>query len=375
MKKFSPTPLPVHEIPPFCPNGKCPWHKTEICALQGKFTKSGKRKVTRYPYVTKLFVCKKCGKKFSDSIFSLFYRDRTEPTYEEIFRAHRKGNSRRDIAEDLGCSLDTVQRRLQEMARQGLLIQAQKMEGVKIHESVAYDGVENFAFSQFDPNNINHVVGRESLFLYDFNFTPLNRKGRTTPKQKLKKKLLENRYGPYPKDGIRASTRRILLRMLERSPGDLLFHSDNHYEYRNAIASIPEKKRLVHLITPAKVTRNAKNKLFAINHLDLLTRQKLGTFKRETISFAKHSIAMVESFSLFMIWKNFMRPIFVKKHRRDPFFHIHSPAWRMGIEKKILTFVDFFKIRLQKTHVPLSDDWERFVDRVDPTSRRKIAIY
>lgn len=375
MKKFSPALLPVYEAPPYCPNGKCPWHKQEICALQGKFIKSGKRKVTRYPYVTKLFECKKCGKKFSDSIFSLFYRDRTEPTYEEIFRAHRKGESRRDIAEDLGCSLDTVQRRLQELARQGLLIQAQKMDGVKIQESVAYDGVENFAFSQFDPNNINHVVGRKSFFLYDFNFTPLNRKGRMSPKQKLKKKQLENRHGRYPFDGIRSCTRRLLVRLLERCSGDLLFHSDNHYEYRNAIQSLPEKDRLVHLITLAKVTRNAKNKLFAINHLDLLTRQKLGTFKRETISFAKHSIAMVESFSLFMIWKNFMRPIFVKKHRGDPSIHVQSPAWRMGIERKTLTFVEFFRIRLQKTQVKLSDDWERFVDRIDPTSRRKIAVY
>lgn len=372
-------PLPDYSLkevvptPPYCTNPHCRWHLPEVCVLEGRFTKEGSRPVTRYPYITKRYKCALCGKIISDSFFHLFYRDRTEPTYGEILNAHNTNKTKIATAQDLGCSLDTVLRRFRELAAQGLLIQAKKCAGLKVRESVAYDGIENFAFSQFDPNNINHVVGRESYFLYDFNYSPLNRKGRMSPAQVRKKRRLENQFGAYPKGDIRSATRRIISRLLTRAEGDLLFHSDNHFMYREAIASLNDKERLVHFITPAKMARNFRNRLFAINHCDLLTRQRLAPFKRETIAHAKHSIAMIESFTLHMIYKNFLRSIFLKKHKRDPSANIESPAMRIGIERKILSFQEFYKIRYLKTQVDLNPDWVKFVDRSDPTSRRPIA--
>jgi transposase-like protein len=354
-----------HLTPPYCTNPKCAWHDPGKCALEGQFTKEGSRKVSRYPYVTKRFACKKCGKQMCDSYFQLFYRDRTEPTYEEIFRSHHNGKSRRAIARDLKCSLDTVQRRFQEMAAQGLLIQSKKCEQVKIRESVAYDGIENFAHSQYDPNNINHVVGRESYFLYDFNYAPLNRKGSMSTRQKLQKRRIENKVGAYPTRAIQECTRKIIMRLIKISAGELLFHSDNHFAYRGAIKELDPGTNISHLITPAKLARNFRNRLFAINHCDLLTRQQLTTFKRETISFSKSSIGMVESFSLFMVWKNFMRTCFIVKHKRDPTSNLQSPAMRVGLEEKVLTFFEFFKTRLQKTQLRLNEDWDRYVDRIE----------
>lgn len=361
------------EIPPYCPNPDCSCHSPEISQRKGRYTRYGARKVTRFPYATRRLRCGTCGKVFSDSIFHLFYRDRTEPTYERIFRSHVNGQSRRSLAEELKCSLDTVQRRFRELARQGLLIQASKTKSLQICESVAYDGIENFSFSQYDPNNINHVVGRKSYFLYDFNFSPLNRKGRMSPRQKLREKQLQNLHGRYPTDAIRTATRRILGRLLTAAEGELVFHSDNHYAYREAIRSLPHGSSIEHLITPAKLTRNFRNRLFAINHTDLLTRQQLTTFKRETIAFAKHSIAMIESFSLLMVWKNFMRTTFKKKHSRDPGTNTDSPAMRVGIESKVLEFSEFYRVRLFPSQVILNEDWAQFVARQDLTSRRPIA--
>ena len=374
MKNVPPTaPFVLFDLPPYCPNPHCRWHALDLAGSEGCFWRFGARRVNRFPYRTRRYQCARCGKVFSDSVFYLFYRDRTEPTYAEIFRGHTSGKTRRDIAVDLGCSLDTVQRRFRELAAQGLLIQAHKTAQTEVKESVAYDGIENFAFSQYDPNNINHVVGRESLFLYDFNFSPLNRKGRMSPRQVLRKRQLENLHGPYPRAAIRTATRRILERLLARAPGDLLFHSDNHYLYREAIEKLPKKHRLVHFITLAKVHRGARNRLFAINHCDLLTRQKLTTFKRETVSFAKHSIAMVESFTLFMVAKNFLRPVFIKKQKRDPAANRESPAMRIRVATKILEFREFYGMRLQETQVTLNEDWREFFHRRDVTSRRTIA--
>lgn len=365
-------PFELFDAPPYCPNDKCAWHDPKLCASFGRFGTRGSRPVTRFPYRTKRFYCRNCEKIFSDSIFYLFYRDRTAPTYQRIFESHVKGQSRRNLAQELGCSLDTIQRRFQEMARQGLLVQAHKTTQLKIKEPVAYDGIENFAASQFDPNNVNHVVGHETYFLYDFNFSPINRKGRMSPRQRRKDRKLANLHGRYPSDAIRKATRNILERLVNASPDELIFHSDNHYAYREAIRSLPKDSRIKHLITPAKVARNFRNKLFAINHTDLLTRQQLTTFKRETIAFAKHSIGMIESFTLLMVWKNFMRTVFVKKHKRDPTTNTHSPAMRLGLETQVLQFHEFYRMRLMPTQVKLNPDWANFVARVDPTSRRPI---
>lgn len=364
---------PKKFIPPYCPNPDCSWHAIEAGTQERKFRRHGSRPIRSFPYVSPRFRCRQCKTLFVASFFSLSYRDRTAATYEQIYDLSHNGYSKREIASFLDCSLDTVLRRHQKMAQQGLLIQAQKTKEVVIQESVAYDGLENFSYSQYDPNNINHVAGRDSKFTYDFNFSPLNRKGRMSPWQQKRKKELECNFGAYPSRAIEESTRKILLRLLERSPGELLFHSDNHYAYRRALKSLPGQPSITHLITPAKVARNFRNRLFAINHLDLLTRHHLAAFKRETIAFSKHSIAMIETFALFMVRKNFMRPVFTKKQVNDPRANQESPAMRIGIEKKILLFHEFFKVRLLPTQVKLNEDWAQFVERREPTSRRTIA--
>jgi transposase-like protein len=360
-------------VPPYCPNEKCPWHQPEVAEKHGSFVRYGTYPITRYPYISARFRCQSCRKVFSSSFFSLSYRDRTKSTYSEIANLHLKNWSKRQMAEEFQCSLDTVLRRFQELSSQSLLIQAKKTMNLKIEESLAYDGIENFSFSQYDPNNINHVIGRESYFVYDFNFSAMNRKGRTSQRQKIRMNELNQKYGRYDGKEIQKATRRLLARLLVRCPGEIVFHSDNHYAYRRAIASLPDKDRVCHLITLAKISRNFRNRLFAINHLDFLTRHHLAAFRRETVAFAKHSIAMIESFSVLMAWKNFMRPIFVKKHKRDPLANKQSPAMRLGIEKKILSFHEFFRVRVTKTQVTLNEDWQQFVERKDPTSRQKIA--
>ncbi len=254
------------------------------------------------------------------------------------------------------------------------MLQAQRAKDLKIRESVAYDGLENFCASQYEPNNINHVVGRESYFLYDFNFSPLNRKGRMSHNQRLQDRRLAKIHGRYPRNAIQTATHSILKRMLARSAERLIFHSDNHHAYRAAIELLPRSSKIEHVITSARRARNYRNKLFAINHLDRLARQQLPTFTRETIAFAKHSIGMIESFTLLMIWKNFMRTIFIKKNREDPRRHLDSPAMRVGIAEKVLKFHEFYKMRLMPSQVALNQDWTNFVARNDPTSRRQIAF-
>jgi len=257
------------------------------------------------------------------------------------------------------------------MARWALLAWAKDLEKVSIQESVAFDGLENFSFSQYEPNNINHAVGRESLFVYDFNLSAMNRKGRMSQRQKKRKKKLEEKHGRFP-SAIAKDARAIFERLLAKADR-LTLHSDNHYAYREALGRIKSPK-LFHQITSSKVARNYRNRLFAINHTDLLSRHHLADYKRETIAFAKHTVSMQESFVLLSVYKNYMRPCFIKPHK-DRSFNKESPAMRLGLKKHILSFGEFFRIRPAKIQVKLNPDWQKLFQRLDPTSRHPILSY
>ena len=111
-------------------------------------------------------------------------------------------------------------------------------------EPLCYDGLENFAKSQFDPNHINQVVGRDSLFIYDFNFAPLNRKGRMSERQKKRKAQIEQDDGAYPKRAIRLATTSILQRILSKQKDKkLVLLTDEHFQYkRSLIYDLKNKK-------------------------------------------------------------------------------------------------------------------------------------
>jgi hypothetical protein len=203
----------------------------------------------------------------------------------------------------------------------------------------------------------------------------MNRKGRMSERQVLKKRRLEEEYGFYPRRAIQSSTKKIFERLVSKARGNLELHSDNHFAYREVISKTKSLARIHHMITPAKLARCYRNRLFAVNHLDLLTRQKLAAFKRETIAFSKTSIAMQESFAIFTVWKNYIRTIFEKEHVRDPLVHRETPAMRVGLEKKPLRFSELFRERITLDQAGLHEDWLNLFRRIDISSRRPIKAY
>jgi IS1 family transposase len=341
----------------------------------GRFRRNGQRKIQRFPYVTLRFICIKCGISFSSSFFSLSFRDHLDDIYEEIFDLHCMGVPKRTIAKRVGCSEASIRQKVSKLARWSLARLGRDMSRVRIDEPIAYDGLENFSFSQYDPNNLNHAIGKLSHYTYDFNFSPMNRKGRMSERQVLKKRRLEEEYGFYPKRAIQSSTKKIFERLVSKAGVNLELHSDNHFAYREVISKTKSLARIHHMITPAKLARCYRNRLFAVNHLDLLTRQKLAAFKRETIAFSKTSIAMQESFAIFTVWKNYIRTIFEKEHVRDPLVHRETPAMRVGLEKKPLRFSELFRERITLDQAGLHEDWLNLFRRIDISSRRPIKAY
>jgi hypothetical protein len=247
-----------------------------------------------------------------------------------------------------------------------------------ISEPIAYDGLENFAKSQYEPNNINQAIGRESLFIYDFNFAPLNRKGRMSDRQKLKKEKLDLMLGRVPQFAIASSTRTLLKRLIKKVNPEhqkLILLSDQHYLYRRAVKSLGSLKQSIdHQTVSSKAPRTYKSILFPINHADLLSRQNIKAFARETISFSKTHAAMVQKYTLFMVAKNYLRPQFTKTHKRDPTANTQSPAQKLGLTQRILKYGEIFGDKIFRLHVSLSDDWSLFFESKTPYERRFFSL-
>lgn len=358
--------------PPYCPNPGCAKHKRPAERFYCGF---GWSRIKRFPYRTRRYLCRECGQTFGYTFFFLDHREQAWGLNETIFTLYRKGVSMREIARTIGHDERLVRGRIVKMSRFAALRHAYLARNLLIQETIVYDGLENFAYSQYDPNNINHAVGQESLFVYDFNFAPLNRKGRMSPRQRRMKQRLEQEHGPYPRDAIRTATRQIVQRLYARCPTKRLHVlSDQHLQYRRALEDLAGLT-IRHATVPSKIYRNYRNRLFAVNHLDMLSRHSLSAFKRETIAASKHSIAMQESFMLFVAFKNYMRPRFLKQHKHDPFSNRRSPAMHLGLTHKVLAFREFFQNRVTIPQVRLSEDWANLVRRLDPHSRRPIASY
>ena len=361
--------------PPYCASPRCEWHLTSAITHREPFIRFGRRVIARYPYVSQRFRCRRCRVTFSSSFFSLQYRDKKPDSYEEIHEFILLGVSGCATARFLKIDEDTVRRRKKKLARWALLAWSKDLARMPLRESVAYDGLENFSFSQYDINNLNHAVGRESYFVYDFNLSPMNRKGKMSNWQKARKRDLEKLFGKYNPKDIELASKRLFERLLAKTPNATLnLHTDNHLAYRRAIARI-KKGKVLHSRVSSKVSRNFHNRLFAINHTDLLSRHQLGNYKRETIAFAKNTVAMLESFVLLAVHKNYVRPRFWKPHARDPLAHKESPAMKLGFRQKLVTFPELYRTRICLDHVELNDDWLNLFGSFDPTSRRYIRPY
>ncbi len=280
----------------------------------------------------------------------------------------------RSIARKIKKTEHLVRIRIRNMSRFAELKHAKLSSYLKIEEPIVYDGLENFSFSQYDPNNINHAVGKRSLFIYDFNLAPLNRKGRMSAYQVKKKARLERLHGHYARDAIRTSTTRIFRRLVERAKDrDLTIYSDRHFQYVRSVEIDLANEKITHIKISSKIHRNFHNPLFAVNNIDLQARHNRAAFKRETIAFSKHEIAMQDSFNLYATYRNYMRPKFWGTHRSDPKCSITSPAMELGIADRIYTFKEFFRDRVLPTQVKLNEDAQNRHDRIFAGTRRVIA--
>ena len=327
------------EHPLFCLNVSCKLHKQEVNSNDW-YRKEGYYSTKAFGKVQR-FKCKKCGKGFSTQSFSLDYYAKRVISYEELLKKIVSTSSTRDISRDFKISTETVQNKVMRLAHQAIALQEEMKTHISLGENIVADGFESYCVSQYFPNNIHLLAGKDSQFLYYTNYVTIRRKGRMTDKQKARREELEKLYwAPYK--GIECSFIELLddiLSIHERSSlNPLVLYTDKKYDYVKAlnfnkdIALLVKQNKIKHIRIHSKRARTVSNPLFAVNYLDRQIRKDMANHVRETVCFSRNVSNCMERLMVYFMYHNYLKIYREKQKRKDKRTH----AEVAGLDKKVL---------------------------------------
>ena len=368
-------------IPPFCPYSECANH-TALPITGRWYHLAGSYHTTVSGTVTR-FICLGCGRTFSEQTFRLDYFVKRKLSYRRIFTYMTNCGGIRATARVLGVSHQAISNRLGRLARQSMALQADLLSAFTPKESLVTDGFESFVKDQYQPNNIHLLVGKNSQFLFAYDYAHLRRKGRMTDEQKEERSRREQHY-IRERRTISQSFKQIAdmveqfaLRRYSALNGGgrkrLCLHSDEKFEYQEVLKQSPilqelrRREMFFHLTTSSRLVRSVRNPLFAVNYFDREIRKDNADHVRQTVRFSRNVNSALERLAVYQLYHNFFKPYRVG----DIELRECSHADRAGIgEARLETGLEnIFSIRKFFSHVRLNWSqmlvWARMVGTLD----------
>ena len=260
----------------------------------------------------------------------------------------------RQIARDLGCSPETVARKIARLGRHCFLLHIKLMRCAPSVSAIVVDGFESFEWSQYFPFHQNLAVEADTDFFIYFNDSELRRKGRMTPAQKQRRAELEQLYGRPDRQAVRKGMTE-LLEVATAGSRRIVIDSDDHPSYRPAIRSL--KVEVEHRVTPGREHRDRRNRLWAVNLLDLVIRHNSANHKRETIAWSKRRQASCERLAMLLVWRNYMQG------RREKVRGSPTPAIARGMLSRRMTVPEVLGERLFVSQTELPGRWQQYYER------------
>lgn len=365
--------LPLEEStfrPPFCPRPECDFHEKPD---RWRYVRDGTHSRQSAPKLVQRFRCLSCDRCFSSQTFRTTYWLKRPELQPAIFRQMSACAGFRQAADVLGCAHSTVLNQARRLGRHSLLFQHLKAPPGPPPEPLVLDGLRSFEFSQYWPFDLNHVTGKDSHFLDGFNHAQLRRSGSMKPRQKKRRRALEDEHGLPDRQDTRKQVE-TLLRRVTGGACDFTLASDEHGAYVQAI------KRMTgwtvsHVRVSSKAARTPQNPLWTANLLDLIVRHGSSNQKRETIAFSKRAQCALLRMAIFQVNRNFIRGVRVRDGRRSP-----SPAMKRGLTDRRLSVEEVLERRLFPSRVQLPEDldevyFERIPTRQIETPRSHQLAY
>lgn len=337
--------------PPHCPNPKCPNHNhlhgPWPWRRRGSYVRrSDHRRVLRAE-------CGTCHVTFSEQTFTPTYWLKRPDLLSRIFMRLVGGMAARQIARDLGCSPETVNRLIARLGRHCLLFHMRLWQQSPPQGPVVVDGFESFEFSQYRPIHHNLAVEADTGFWLYHTDSELRRKGRMTDYQRRKRQRLEEELGRPDPQAIRKDMAELLEVALHNAE-EVVVHSDDHRSYPPAIRET--ECRIHHHVTSSKRRRTTQNPLFPVNELDLLIRHSMANHRRETIAFSKRRQGSAERLAVLQVWKNCI------KWRREK-APGQTAAMLRGLLDRPLRVADVLAERLFPGRIDLPPRWRLYYER------------
>lgn len=296
--------------PPFCPNNNCDSYHYP----QGRwYVKYGTYLSNRSGRVQR-FKCIRCGEHFSEETFSINYHTHVTLPYKTIMEHLVTCSGIRDISRILKVSCSTVTNRIGRLARQAMAISAFLSMDLKLNEDLVADGFESFVKSQYLPNNINILAGKDSQFWFLSDYAQLTRKGRMTEYQKKKNKDIRNqvninRVTIY--ESFQSLAQTALKLGLNSRKGYVNLYTDEHQQYRKVLEErfpFYEHMILNHIQISSRKARTTHNPLFSVNYLDREMRKDNSDHTRETAQFSRNVVNAMERLAVYRFYHNFIKP-------------------------------------------------------------------
>ncbi len=309
-------------IPPFCPRATCPNHG----AAHGRWWSHRGSYYTHVFGPVPRFMCTACRKTFSVQTFSVHYYVKRLVDLAEVERLSSSSMSLRALGRHLACTCDSVQNRIDRLARQGVALHARLRTRADPREDVCFDGLVSFDRSQYFPNDIGISITSRSRFILGLTHATTRRGGRMRDDQKEKRDRLYSGL-IFERKGIERSFRHHLDRLgKERSPGPrcpLVIITDEKREYGRVFArhrlfrDQDEDHRAVHRTVNSQVPRTVWNPLFASNYIDREIRKDRADQRRETTCFARGAANMMARLAVYAVYHNYVKRYSIKGRKAD----------------------------------------------------------
>ena len=334
--------------PPHCPSSTCKYHNG--LQTDWPWKRMGYYRRRTRPRRIQRFRCLHCGVSFSSQTFSVTYWLKRPEIILQLMTKVTGGMCNSQIATDLATCPATIDRQIYRLGRHCQLFHLQMMKAAPRLSSIGIDSFVTFEHSQYHPFHLHLAVDRESAFVAHFTDSEVRRSGRMTPRQRQKRRQLEQVRGRPDPQAVRKDVHE-LLRVVTAGVREMVVHSDEHRAYPLAMVGLP--CRILHVVTSSKERRDHWNRLYELNLLDLLIRHAAAEHKRETIAYAKRRNCAIWRLMIFLVWKNYVRR---KRVRRCP----QTPAMAIGLCGRPWTVWEIVARRLFWAQVGLEGRWRQY---------------
>ena len=345
--------------PPFCPNPNCTNHhevprknKYSWFAKDGFYSSCLLGKTQRYK-------CKQCKIRFSKQTFSLDYYAKKKIRYQNLLKELVSTSNLSDMSRRFGVSHNTISNKIRRLSRQALGVNSHLRQHISLHEPFVADGFEGVAVNFYYPNNVNIMMGKNSLFFYVFNYTTIKRTGKLTEKQRADRDYYESIWKADTK-GVKHSFNRLVedlaqLDFIDHDIFPMVLFTDKKLEYKRALRgnrffrTLSEGELFYHFTISSKEPRTLENPLFPVNYMDRQFRKDIAEHVTKSICFAKNVNNQMERMHIYQFYHNY-----IKKNRvREKRYLTHSTLAGIpnSLRKSYLNL--FFTERVFVSHLNL----------------------